>query len=119
MKEQKMKKIILAAIMVLVFTGVARSGGIYTAKELYKLCVADEDAVEKGLCMAYIAGVTDMTQVVAAGGWKKDSCLPEGVTLGQMADAFVIVPKIIFQKLGDKVAANLVSYVLADAWPCK
>lgn len=102
-----MKKTMIAAALLLALSS-ARAG-FYTGNELLQF-MNSADTAENTLALGFIAGVNDANRGVT-------HCPVRGVTLGQLKDmtqAF-LREKPQIRHLG---AADAVSYVLAQAWPC-
>lgn len=107
-----------AGVLVSAAMSPARAG-FYTGNELLAKCTADVSNPNLSICFGYVEAVADSldwTGWVGANG--TDSCVPAGVTTGQLKD-------VLIKALNDDPAnRNVDAYLLSEvafknAWHCK
>ena len=107
-------RILICVVVLLESAGSARA---VDARKLLGYCKSPQGSEPRIYCLAYINGVAEtLSNLADLGGLTGSPCMPEGTTLGQMAD--VIVGYIASNpKEEDWPAAGTVGVALNKAWP--
>jgi hypothetical protein len=84
--------------------------------ELLEVCTRD-DYFSQGYCLGYIRALSDGVDMVLYTGNQK-ICYGDNVTIGQIRDVVIDYVKRNPAKR-NKNAMVLVSWALAEAWPCQ
>ncbi len=110
----------LVVIAVIGLLPVSADAGFYSGNALFKVCTAERDSssyLEKTFeCVAYISGAVDAFNTTRTAN-KLKSCIPAGVTTGQLKDATV---DYLEANPGDRstAASTIVFAATRKAWPC-
>ena len=113
-----MKRIILAVITALAFTGAAQ-GNFYTGNKLHTLCNSDDkDWYSKGACVGYVIGAVDALMFAQTTQELRIFCLPKQVTAVQVV---AVIKKYLRENPQDRhyQAGSEISAALAENFPCK
>lgn len=109
------------AIVVLMFATVGQAGkaeaSYYDGSQLLEWCEGDD--ANKIACVAYLAGMSDITDTYDNWGVLKerDFCIPDSATLSQLV-------KVVIKGLNEKpenlhlTASSLVFNIFYKAFPC-
>ena len=84
--------------------------------ELLEVCTRD-DYFSQGYCLGYIRALSDGMDMILAMD-NKQVCYGDNVTIGQIRDVVIDYVKCNPAKR-NKNAMVLVSWALAEAWPCQ
>ena len=111
---------LLSRVLALVVTlSISMGSAAWTGNDLQKYCADEDDGYTFNLCRGFIRGAFDGHNVVSA-IYKKDDvfCLPEEVTVGQVA-------KVVLKYLENhpemlhEMAVGVVYAALFRAFPCE
>ena len=110
-----MTRCLMAAMLVLMLAGEARSGSWVDGNQLHKWCSADNGTLLAG-CSVYVSGITDVMVDAPVLGWS--ACFPDHMTIGQLGD---VVERWLEQhpELRHYGASELVAEALSTAFPCE
>jgi hypothetical protein len=107
------KPLAMIAVMTAIAATPANAVYFYDGHDAYNWCVRDAgNSVMLAHCSGYVTGLIDQASY---NGY--DPCLPDGVTVGRMRDAFALY-LTDHPDLRDLEASALFEMALSEAFPC-
>lgn len=96
-------------------SGITPASAIYfyTGNEAYEFCAPDLQGPRRTMCLGYVSGLTDQTEVL----FRSFNCIPVGVQVGQLADVYAIFLRDHPEARHD-LAAHLFNRAVLEAFPC-